>query len=143
MNYGYSTLFRFVGILCLLLVLQPVWAIKGLHYPQSSLMQVNSAEAKKLIDKEKAQILDVRTKQEWNEDGYIQGARLVDFYAKDFLEQVAKLDKTKPVLVYCAVGGRSSRAAKKLMDGGFTKVYNLTGGIYQWQTDGMPLSKAK
>lgn len=111
--------------------------------PQESNIQVSSTDAKKLIDKEKAQILDVRTKQEWNEDGFIPGALLIDFYAKDFEEQLSKLDKNRPVIVYCAVGGRSSKAAKKLKDAGFAKVYNLSGGIYQWQSDGMPIGKTK
>jgi len=46
---------------------------------------------------------------------------------------VKTLDKNKPVYVYCAVGGRSATAAKILSDMGFTEVYDLEGGIINWE----------
>jgi rhodanese-related sulfurtransferase/rubrerythrin len=71
-------------------------------------------------------LLDVRQPWEYEED-HIPGARLIPMGAlKDSLEE---LDKDKPTLVYCAVGGRS-RVAAQLMSGlGFKEVYNLAGGI--------------
>jgi rhodanese-related sulfurtransferase len=44
-----------------------------------------------------------------------------------------KLDKNKPVLVYCAAGGRSASAAKDLKKAGFKKVYDLEGGYDAWK----------
>jgi phage shock protein E len=46
-----------------------------------------------------------------------------------FEQNLSALDKSKPVFVYCAVGGRSSKAAQVLNKNGF-KVYNLTGAGY-------------
>jgi rhodanese-related sulfurtransferase len=43
------------------------------------------------------------------------------------------LDKNKPVLVYCAAGGRSASAAKDLKKAGFKKVYDLEGGYDAWE----------
>jgi sulfur-carrier protein adenylyltransferase/sulfurtransferase len=71
-------------------------------------------------------LLDVRQPWEYAED-HLPGARLIPLgELKDALD---KLDKDKPAVVYCAVGGRS-RVAAQLMSGlGFREVYNLAGGI--------------
>lgn len=82
---------------------------------------------KKYQSTNNAQLLDVRTAGEW-EKGKVAAATCVDFMNKDFKQNVSKLDKSKPVFVYCAAGGRSAKAAKILHEAGFTKVYNLTGG---------------
>ena len=59
----------------------------------------------------------------------------------DFASQVEKLDKTKPVFVYCKRGGRSASAAEILKEKGFTKVYNLDGGITAWIDEGQEVVK--
>ena len=45
----------------------------------------------------------------------------------------SQLDSQKPIIAYCAVGGRSLAAAQRLSGLGFEKVYNLQGGIKAWQ----------
>ncbi|HBW86879.1 MAG TPA: hypothetical protein DEF82_09115 [Crocinitomicaceae bacterium] len=45
----------------------------------------------------------------------------------------SKFDKKKPLLVYCAAGGRSSKAIKNLSKAGFRKVYDLEGGFDDWR----------
>ena len=80
------------------------------------------------------QVLDVRTVREVS-NGRIQGAINIDFYADDFEEQVAaQLNSMKPILVYCKVGGRSSKASNKMAKLNFVKVYNLIGGYDAWKT---------
>ncbi len=80
------------------------------------------------------QILDVRTPSEY-ERGYLPNAQNIDWKQQaSFAEQVAKLDKNKPVLVYCYSGGRSGQAAEYLAKAGFTEVYNLDGGYLKWTT---------
>lgn len=79
-----------------------------------------------------AQILDVRTPAEWNE-GIIEGATMANIYEKDFEAQLAKLDKEKPVAVYCKVGGRSGQVMAKMQELGFKEVYNLNGGMDAWK----------
>ena len=56
-------------------------------------------------------------------------------------QQVAKLDKNKTYLVHCAVGGRSARACKKMEKMGFSKLYNLEGGMGAWEKAGKPVQK--
>jgi rhodanese-related sulfurtransferase len=58
-------------------------------------------------------------------------------------ERIAELKKHKdnPVVVYCKTGTRSSIACNALISGGFSKVYNLTGGIMSWQEAHLPVGK--
>ncbi|MCP9753851.1 rhodanese-like domain-containing protein [Lacihabitans sp. CCS-44] len=76
-----------------------------------------------------AQLIDVRTPGEWAQ-GKIGSSKLISIADPNFLEQASKLDKSKPVFVYCAVGGRSSKASAMLQQAGFTQVYNLSGAGY-------------
>ncbi|MCP9769604.1 rhodanese-like domain-containing protein [Lacihabitans sp. LS3-19] len=77
----------------------------------------------------KAQLIDVRTPGEWAQ-GKIGSSNLISIADPNFIQQASKLDKNKPVFVYCAVGGRSARASSMLQQAGFKQVYNLTGAGY-------------
>ncbi len=85
-------------------------------------------------------VLDVRTDQE-TAAGVLPGAITLDFFRPDFKQQLAQLDKAKPVFVYCAIGGRSGKAMQQLQEAGFKTVYNLAGGMQAWQKAGLPIAK--
>ena len=82
------------------------------------------------------QLIDVRTPAEWQQTGTLEGARRINFNGSDFKLQVAELDKNKPVIVYCAAGGRSPRAAAMLSKMGFQKVFDYAGGMNDWKAKG-------
>ncbi|QJE96911.1 rhodanese-like domain-containing protein [Luteolibacter luteus] len=87
------------------------------------------------------QLLDVRSKDEWDE-GHLKGAKLLPVSEEDFAGKAkAFLDPKKPVLVYCRSGKRSEKAAKELRDAGFTPVYEMEGGILAWEKAGKPVEK--
>ena len=85
-------------------------------------------------------LLDVRTPEEIVH-GKIPGALNMDFYEEDFKKQLKKVDKTKPVYLYCASGGRSADAGEMLIEMGYTQVYNLEGGFRAWKAAGLPVVK--
>ncbi len=85
-------------------------------------------------------ILDVRTAQEFKQ-GYIEGAVLLDYYASDFRERFAELDRAATIFTYCRSGNRSSHVLDMADDLGFKNVYDLRGGILAWREAGLPLSK--
>ena len=95
---------------------------------------------KKLKSTEKAILIDVRTPAEVQQ-GMIPGAVPIDYNSPDFKSKISKLDKSKPYFVYCAAGGRSSKAVNLMEEMGFKKVYNLSGGITAWQEEGLPVKK--
>lgn len=74
-----------------------------------------------------ASILDVRTPSEFSK-GHLINALNYDWNGNEFDKQIAPLDKSKPVFVYCLSGGRSSSAANKMRSSGFTQVYEMDGG---------------
>jgi phage shock protein E len=88
-----------------------------------------------------AQILDVRTKEEFA-SGHLEKAKLIPWTDKDFSERVKKeLDPAKPLLVYCRSGRRSADASAQLAKLGFKNLRGLDGGIIAWTKDGLPLAK--
>lgn len=89
--------------------------------------------AEKIRTDEQAVILDVRTPEEVAE-GYIPGAIAIDFYlGQGFLDELEELDKSRNYYVYCRSGNRSGQACAVMQSLGFTKTYNLPGGIQEWQ----------
>ncbi|GIZ10316.1 rhodanese-like domain-containing protein [Flavobacterium sp. UMI-01] len=86
------------------------------------------------------QIIDVRTPEEYNQE-HLVNAKNIDWNGNNFDNEVAKLDKTAPVFVYCKSGGRSQKAAAKLTELGFEKVYELEGGFMQWNAEGLKSNK--
>jgi phage shock protein E len=84
--------------------------------------------------------LDVRTPGEFNE-GHIDGAQLIDFQSGNFENEIASLDKNQTYAVYCRSGNRSGEAVKVMSEAGFTKLYNLDGGVIDWANAGLPLVK--
>lgn len=78
--------------------------------------------------------------REWNEYtvSHIKGAIWVGY--KDFeLSRMEKVDKDKPIVVYCSVGYRSEKIAEKLIALGFSKTFNLYGGVFEWANLKQPL----
>lgn len=101
-------------------------------YAQVINKKVNKTEFAKLMKKSGAQLIDVRTPREFS-NGNISGSKNIDYNGDSFEKQMKKLDKNKPVLVYCAAGGRSENAAELLKEWGFKEVYDLEGGYNGWK----------
>ena len=79
------------------------------------------------------QLIDVRTTAEYKA-GHIDDAIHIDVLNMEtFVEEVEKLDKTKPVYLYCKMGGRSKQASEKLEELGFKTIYDFSGGYTAWQ----------
>jgi rhodanese-related sulfurtransferase len=96
-------------------------------------IQLISQEEFSKISTKELQLLDVRTPQEYQQ-GYIEGSVLINFFDSDFSTKVnSRFDKKKPLYIYCAVGGRSNKAAKKLISVGFDSIYDLKGGFNKWK----------
>lgn len=101
---------------------------------------VSASQATQLINREDALVIDVREPGEFGA-GHILGAKNVP------LSRIAggagELGKKKdrPLLVYCDSGNRSSKALAALKSQGFTRAYNLAGGMNGWRQAGLPVEK--
>ena len=101
----------------------------------SEIQVVTPEEMKELSQLEDVQLIDVRTPEEYKE-GYIADFQNIDYLSPDFDKEIEKLDKSKPVIVYCKSGNRSGKCAAKMKEKGFVKVYDLDGGIAKWKFKG-------
>lgn len=75
-----------------------------------------------------AVLIDVRTPREFSE-GHLDGAVNIDYFSSDFWERIEQLDQSNPCFVYCRSERRSLRTCRLMENGGFLKVYNLSGGL--------------
>jgi len=104
----------------------------GGGYPQSdNIKLLTPEEFKTQILNKKIQLVDVRTPREFKMS-HIKGAKNIDFYSGKFAAEFNKLNKNKPVYVYCRSGSRSRHASNKLVDMGFAEIYDLKGGIIKY-----------
>lgn len=108
-------------------------------YSRAQEQDLTVIQFREATEKQDVQILDVRTKGEYN-TGHLKGAFLADWTQQQvFEERIKSLDKTKAVYTYCLSGGRSRAAADKLRQNGFAEVYNMEGGILAWKKAQLPL----
>lgn len=101
---------------------------------------VNPAAATLLINRDDAQVIDVREAEEFAA-GHLPEAKNVPL-AKlaDRISEIERF-KDKPVIVCCASGMRSGKACGELRKLGFAKIHNLSGGIDAWVGAGYPVKK--
>ncbi|MCW5518836.1 rhodanese-like domain-containing protein [Aureitalea sp. L0-47] len=93
---------------------------------------LNVSDYRSAISSEDVQLVDVRTPNEYR-SGNITNAINIDFFQPTvFAEKFSRLDKNKPVYIYCRTGARSQKAAAKLLEMGFSEVIDLRGGYMQW-----------
>lgn len=93
---------------------------------------IDAVTFKNLMESGKGIVLDVRTNGEVAQ-GVIPETKIIDIYDPAFSEKIKSLPKEKEIYVYCTSGVRSMMAAKILQSNGFNRVYNLRGGIMDWQ----------
>ncbi len=101
---------------------------------------LNARDFKARAEQLKGLYLDVRTPDEVAR-GRIPGASVIDINDSRFKQKLQLMQKDRPVFVYCASGRRSSNAASVMNDLGFTRVFNLSGGIGAWSREGLPVER--
>lgn len=131
-------------IILVLLVLCPGLALPAFAAPAvlSATQAHQKAAADQLI------LIDIRSPTEWRDTGIGASATPISMHVPGFLEKLAKAtggDKSRPVAVICATGGRSTAIAPRLEQAGYTRIYNVAegmlGGRYGkgWIPSGLPL----
>jgi len=101
---------------------------------------VTPAQATMLINRENAQLIDIREPNEYA-GGHLSAARNIP--AGSLAERAGELDpfKDKPVILVCQSGARAAAACSTLVKLGFSRVHTLEGGIGAWAEAGLPLKK--
>jgi len=95
-----------------------------------------------LVEHLDTQIIDVRTEEERQTRGYILNSLHIDhFHGQQTLDALSKLDKSKPSIVYCAIGGRAKLVAREMHKMGFKNILLLKGGFNAWTSTGQAVAK--
>jgi len=129
-------LFLFSLLLSILILL--IWNFYG--DVLSGVKMLLPDEVTRLINREDAQVIDLRPQKEF-ESGHIIDA--IHMNVDDIATQINKLKKYKDkgIIFCCASGSVSVKEVRKLMMDGFEKVYCLKGGVLSWQNASLPLTK--
>lgn len=99
---------------------------------------VTTQQAFDMIQSGEYFLLDVRTQEDWDVQGYIDGAVLIPL--EELESRLSEIPTDRPILVYCHVGYKSGLASEILEDNGFTDVYNMIDGFSRWRfVDGYPV----
>lgn len=112
-----------------------------LETANAAVPKITAAQARELIDKGNALVVDVRDAPEIEKSGKVKGALHVSRGMLEFRADPASpyydknFSKDKTVILYCASGGRAALAGKVLKDMGYDKVYNI-GGFKDWADSG-------
>jgi rhodanese-related sulfurtransferase len=100
--------------------------------------KVDPVEFSEVIAQPGVIILDVRTPEEFNA-GHIANAININIADSNFSSEVLKLDKNATVAVYCRSANRSAVATNEMAELGFTDMYDMQGGIIDWEAAGGPV----
>ncbi|MCQ3975187.1 MAG: rhodanese-like domain-containing protein [Anaerolineae bacterium] len=106
---------------------------------QTTKIQTTSSQElyQRLQHQEPVVLVDVRSPEEYRQDGHIRGSRLLPLPV--LLQRSNELSKDSPIVCVCCSGNRSHVACEQLASRGFTNVTNLVGGMIGWSRSGLPI----
>ena len=117
-----------------------VGLLAGCSSSNEAIKKVDPVEFSEVISQPDVIILDARTPEEFNA-GHIANAININLEGSDFSSEVSKLEKNATVAVYCRSGNRSGVATEQMAELGFTDMYDMQGGIVDWEAAGGPVVK--
>lgn len=94
---------------------------------------ITAAEMQTHMKYNNLQVVDLQPEEDYKKSHLLNAKNII--YNKDFRNQLEKLDKKKPVAIYCTSGKVSPEAAKILKEAGFEHIYVLDGGISKWKEE--------
>lgn len=101
--------------------------------------KLSAPQAVRLINDREARVIDVRPVADFKK-GHVMGAiNIPNDKLKARLNELDK-DKTKPVILYCALGGTANEAARTLRAEGYTEAFPLRGGLNAWLAANLPVT---
>lgn len=129
--YKTSSIFKTLAIISLLVA----FTTSCLESKPEEINIISAEEADQLLDTSDIQVIDVRTEKAFLEK-HLANAVNIPLESDNLEELISKISKDKPVLLYCNRGGMSAQCAQILKDKGFTKIYDLDGGLSKWEASG-------
>jgi rhodanese-related sulfurtransferase len=122
----------------LVLALLVVVVMLVLHEARKSGPSVSPQQAINLINREQGVFLDLRDAADYKQGHIVEAVHIP---AAKLAARLAELEKykDKPIVLVCKMGQQSGAAGKQLKEGGFAKVYKMTGGMMEWGNLQLPV----
>lgn len=120
-------------------VLVAMFLANEIHAAVAGGKRLGPLEAVRLINDRDALVVDVRLPADFKKGHLLNALNLPLAKLEQQVGELGK-DKSKPVVVYCALGGTAAEAAGKLRKLGYTEVYPLRGGINGWLGSNLPVT---
>jgi len=130
---NYLLFITLAAVITLIIITELRRATKGFK-------EVSPSDAVLLINKEDALVLDVREANELSQGNIVNAKHIAFSSLTDKLDNLAS-DKDKPILVFCKMGTKSSKACQLLLKNSYTNVFGLKGGITAWINEQLPIIK--
>lgn len=106
--------------------------------PVGTFTTISVGDLKARLDAgEQLLVLDVRTPEEYTQDGHIAGSTLLPI--QELPQRMDELEKDQPIACFCHSGNRSRTACAQLAQAGFTNLVNVDGGIVAWKAARYPV----
>ncbi|MBY5993395.1 rhodanese-like domain-containing protein [Ferrimonas balearica] len=109
----------------------------------SKFKTVSHQQATLLINRQDAKILDVRGADEFKKGHIVDAINVPLSQIKNNQLGAVEKHKNDPIIVVCNAGISSSQAAQVLVKAGFEQVYNLHGGMTDWNAANLPVVRKK
>ena len=109
----------------------------------SKIKNISHQELTIMVNRQDAKVIDVRSKDEFRKGHIVDALNVTLSEIKNNQTSTLEKFKASPIILVCNAGMTSSQAAQLLVKQGFENVYNLKGGMGEWQAANMPVSKSK
>ena len=101
--------------------------------------KLSPPEAVRLINDRDARVIDVRPVADFKKAHLMGAINIPSAKLKERLGEIGK-DKSRPVILYCALGGSANESADLLRKQGFAEAFPLRGGLNAWLAANLPVT---
>lgn len=123
---------RFLVILCFVAT---VFSYSCMNHAENEIQVITAEELQELSEINDVQLVDFNAPLK-QEEALIEDSQNIDYLSPSFEQDLEKLDKSKPVIVYCESAKHNAKCKEKMKEAGFVKIYDLDSTIAKWKYKG-------
>ena len=124
--------------LAILFIFATVFSYSCMDKAESEIQVVTAEEMQEFSEINDVKLVDVSIAESQNE-AHIENPQNIDYLSPNFDKEINKLDKSKPVIVYCKSGNDSVKCVEKMEEAGFIKIYDVDESIAKWKFKGFDI----
>ena len=129
---------RFLVILCFVTT---VFSYSCMNNAENEIQVITAKEMQELSEINDVQLVDFNAPVK-QEEALIEDSQNIDYLSPSFEQDLEKLDKSKPVIVYCESANLITKCKEKMIDAGFVKIYDLDSTIAKWEFKGFEIKSS-